>query len=79
MRRAAEAEARASAAAGSRAERRRLAELEDKQRSSRASMWRAWWLYPLVALIGVFVYLGLQEGKDAPPATPPIVQITDAP
>lgn len=80
LRRAAEAEAAAAArTTASRAERRRLEDEQSRQRMARTSVWRAWWLYPLVALIGVCVYLGIQSSVDAPPAKPPVVEITDAP
>jgi hypothetical protein len=80
LRRAAEAEAAAAArATASRAERRRLEDEQSKQQQARTSVWRAWWLYPLVALIGLCVYLGIESSADAPPAKQPVVQITDAP
>lgn len=83
LRRAAEAAATAATAAGaaelSRQERRRQQERQQKARAVRGSIWTAWWLYPLVAAIGVCVYLGFQSAATAPPPAPVVTQITDAP
>jgi Flp pilus assembly protein TadB len=80
LRRAAEAQAAVSQnASASRLERRRQAELQSKQQKTRGALWRAWWLYPLVALIGVCVYLGFQSVGDAPAPTPQVSTITEEP
>ena len=79
LRRAAEAEAAKGHAVSSRSERRRLEELRAKERRAGRSLWRAWWLYPLVLLIAVFVYLGLQSSSNVPPPAPQISQISNEP
>lgn len=76
LRRAAEA---AGVAEVSRQERRRQQERQQKTRAVRGSIWTAWWLYPLVAAIGVCVYLGFQSAGTAPPPAPVVTQITEAP
>ena len=69
-------ESEAAAAPLSRTERRRLEEAQAKDVQTRHSLWRAWWLYALLALVGLAVFLGFRSAADAPPPAPQITTIT---
>ena len=57
----------------SRTEQRRLADESARAQRSQKAIWKAWWLYPLVAAIGVCVYFGIQSAANQPDMTPRVV------
>jgi len=57
----------------SRTQQRRLADERARARRSQKAIWKAWWLYPLVAAIGVCVYFGVQSAANQPDTTPRVV------
>ncbi|MEI8058045.1 MAG: hypothetical protein WCI29_11615 [Actinomycetes bacterium] len=64
----------------SRAEQRRIAEESARRAKSGRAIWRAWWLYPLLATAAVCIYLGAQSASRVPDlTTQPIVTITTQP
>ncbi|MGE4115352.1 MAG: hypothetical protein AB7G36_14345 [Candidatus Nanopelagicales bacterium] len=54
----------------SRAERRRAEEARARAARAQRSVWRAWWLYPLLLCLGAAMYLGASSAMQTPPATP---------
>jgi hypothetical protein len=63
------------AAPPSRAELRRRAEESARAERSRRSVWRAWWLYPLVAGVLVCGWLGYQSASAPAPQEPIVVPV----
>jgi hypothetical protein len=59
--------------AASRTEQRRLANERARAARSQNAIWKAWWLYPLVAAIGVCVWFGIQSAADQPRPEPSVV------
>ncbi len=70
-------EAEAAAVPLSRTERRRLEEAQVKAVQKEHSLWRAWWLYLLLAAVAVAVVLGVRSAADAPPPAPQVTTITN--
>jgi hypothetical protein len=64
----------------SRTEQRKLDEQAAKNAKKSNSIFKAWWLYPLIAAIAVCAYLGWKSAQTAPSTAPttPVV-ITDQP
>jgi hypothetical protein len=86
LRRAAEAAAAGSAStatgmvptpttsgAASRVEQRRLADERARAARSQNAIWKAWWLYPLVAALGLCVWFGVQSAANQPRPEPSVV------
>jgi hypothetical protein len=67
-----------AAAATSRTEQRRIAEEQAKRARTSRALWKAWWLYPLVALIGVAIWFGVQSAGKTPPDQPTVVTTVPA-
>jgi hypothetical protein len=71
---AAPAHTRAAAVtATTRREQRRVAAERARQARSQNAIWKAWWLYPLVAAIGVCVWFGVQSAANQPHQEPSVV------
>jgi len=66
--------AEATAAPASRAQLRAKQQKETKKRGPLRTLLTAWWVYPLIALVALFVYLGVRSAQ--PPSTPPGVEVT---
>ncbi len=68
-----------TAAPVSRAHARR--QVEESRRSARRhrALWKAWWLYPLLLLLGVCVYLGVRSASTPMPEGPQWVVTSNAP
>ena len=64
----------ATAARESRAQVRAKQRQEAKRRGPLRTLLTAWWVYPLIALVALFVYLGVRSAQ--PPSTPPGVEVT---
>ena len=58
----------------SRAQLREKQQKDAKKRGPLRTLLTAWWVYPLVALVALFVYLGVRSAQ--PPSTPPGVEVT---
>lgn len=61
--------------APTRAQLRREAEAAARAQRSRRSLWRAWWLYPLVAGAAVCVWFGVQSASAPAPQEPVVVSV----
>ena len=66
-----------SGASRTRVEQRRIAEQSARTARSSRSLWRAWWVYPLVAAIAACVYLGLQSASAPVVEGPSVVTTID--
>jgi hypothetical protein len=64
----------ATAAPPTRAQLREKQQKDAKKRGPLRTLLTAWWVYPLVALVALFVYLGVRSAQ--PPSTPPGVEVT---
>ena len=74
QRRQAEESAAQASAAPSRAQLRELQQQEAKRHGPLRTLMTAWWVYPIIALVVLFVYLGVRSSQ--PPSAPPGVEIT---
>ena len=63
------------AAAPTRADLRRQAEAAARADRSRQALWRAWWVYPLLAAAVLCGWLGLQSSSVPAPAAPVVVTV----
>ena len=59
----------------SRTERRRLEDAEVSAVRSQSALWKAWWVYGLVAAVGIAVFLGVRSAADAPPPQPVVTTV----
>lgn len=66
-----------SPSAMSRTERRRLEHAEAAAARSQHALWKAWWLYALIAAVGVAVFLGVRSASEAPPPQPVVTTVPD--
>jgi hypothetical protein len=72
--RAAARRAAQAPAGASRSEQRRLAEEQARAARSGHALWKAWWVYPLMAGVVVAAYFGIQSAVQAPVREPVVVQ-----
>ena len=59
----------------SRTERRRLEDAEVSAARSQSALWKAWWVYALIAAVGVAVFLGVRSAADPPPPQPVVTTV----
>jgi hypothetical protein len=62
----------------SRAEQRRATEQQQRGARKNRALWKAWWVYPLAALIAVCVVLGVRSALTPVPDGPPWVVTTNS-
>ena len=71
--------AQADYAAASRSELRQTHERQMRAARRDRALWKAWWLYPLLAVIAVCVYLGLRSASTPVPDGPQWVVTSGSP
>ena len=73
-RRLAEESTAPAPAAPGRAQLRLRQQQEAKRQGPLRTLVTAWWVYPMVALVALFAYLGVRSAQ--PPSSPPGVEVT---
>jgi hypothetical protein len=63
----------AASSGASRLEQRRIAEARRRAARSSRALWKAWWVYPLVAAILLTLWLGIQSTSRTPVRAPSVV------
>jgi len=57
----------------SRTEQRRLADERARAARSQRAIWKAWWVYPVAAGIGICIWFGVQSAANQPNTSPSVV------